>query len=650
MRGRGILAAAVILIAGSVSCSDKPPPTDRDAALRGGTLRVGMYYDPTEMFDPQLTFNLQRDLELLRCCLTRTLLSYNGRPTDQGGTQLRPDLAVALPRVSADGLTWTFTLRRGLRYAPPLQNTPIIARDIARGLERAMRRAPDNEFDIELVGGYLATFFAVVAGTSDYTAGRSRTITGIETPNDYTISFRLLQPTGDFGYRTALPPAMPIPPDPTGTRALGIAEGHDPFVHGPGSTDRSFGKFLVSSGPYMVEGSETINFSAAPADQRFAAGWRRDSVTFVRNPSWKSSTDPLRTAYADRIVFSTPRGEEDDQIVREVEAGDFDVVLDADVPVDVAASYRASTELRTRIFSADGDTVRFVKMNLAMPPFDDIHVRKAINYVIDKRSALEIQLRRGFAARITGHIGIDSELGNVLSSYDPYGTTEGPDLEAARREMALSRYDADRDGRCDVAACRDVRTVYREELRPAKETTASVGADLAKIGIHIRPDPKDNEGYFAEVTEASAHLPIAVMAGWGKDYPNASTFFPGLFGSHFVDDSGGTVLGATPGELRHWGYSITDVPSVNPQIRQCLERAFSAQTRCWVELDQHLMENVAPIVPLFNEVRTRVVSARVASFSFDQSISYPALDRIALKREARTSGTTGSPTPTGSNS
>ena len=77
---------------------------------------------------------------LARGCLhglLRTLLSYRGAPTDQGGTILHPDLAASLPTVSAEGRTWTFRVKSGLHYAPPLNQVEITARDIIRALERA---------------------------------------------------------------------------------------------------------------------------------------------------------------------------------------------------------------------------------------------------------------------------------------------------------------------------------------------------------------------------------------------------------------------------------------------------------------------------------------------------------------------------------
>ena len=60
-------------------------------------------------------------------------------PRTREGAELRPDLATGIPEVSSDGLRWTFRLRRGLLYAPPFEETEIIAADLVRALERAAR-------------------------------------------------------------------------------------------------------------------------------------------------------------------------------------------------------------------------------------------------------------------------------------------------------------------------------------------------------------------------------------------------------------------------------------------------------------------------------------------------------------------------------
>ena len=117
----------VLVVAGACTRGSGPAPTPSasrgQSFARGGTLRaafaIGGFLPDT--FDPQRAYNYGT-WEIFRCCLTRTLLSYNGHPSDEGGAEVRPDLAVSMPTVSTDGLTWTFHMRRGIHYGPPFED------------------------------------------------------------------------------------------------------------------------------------------------------------------------------------------------------------------------------------------------------------------------------------------------------------------------------------------------------------------------------------------------------------------------------------------------------------------------------------------------------------------------------------------------
>ena len=120
--------------------------------------------------------------------------------------------------------------------------------------------------------------------------GRPNEIAGLKAIDDYTLEMTLSEPTGDLGWRMAMPATAPIPPN--GNAPLGAAEGHN----------ANYGRFLVASGPYMFEGSEDLDFSVPADDQEPVAGYIPGrSITMVRNPSWTEATDDLRAAYADSI-------------------------------------------------------------------------------------------------------------------------------------------------------------------------------------------------------------------------------------------------------------------------------------------------------------------------------------------------------------
>src|SRR6188472_3471431 len=133
----GVLGALALGLSGCFSGGGSAPSGGSrwNDLLRGGTLRVGDNHPfGTESrpgsaqyaLDPQFEYPAPY-FELFRCCLLRTLFSYSGKPSDQGGAIPRPDLAARRPEVSRNGLVWTFRLKRGLRYAPPFQRREIVA-------------------------------------------------------------------------------------------------------------------------------------------------------------------------------------------------------------------------------------------------------------------------------------------------------------------------------------------------------------------------------------------------------------------------------------------------------------------------------------------------------------------------------------------
>jgi ABC-type transport system substrate-binding protein len=569
--------------------------------------------------DPQFP-QFYDGLELLRCCLARTLLSYAGLPTERGGATLRPDLAAGLPDVSPDGRTWTFRLRRGIKYGPPLERVEVTSRDFVRALERGTRIA---RLAAGSVTAILNPTYPLIEGYTAFAHGRASSITGLETPDDYTLVIHLIRPAGDLAARLALPDASPIPPLPARPAARdGVATGHA----------GSYGRFLVATGPYMIAGSERLDFGKPPGRQRPAAGFvpgRR--LLLVRNPSWRSATDPLRPAYSDRISIRI--GGTSEHAVAALRNGTADIVLDPgpppQAPLTEVDRYRANPQLG-RVEVHFRDFIRYLSMNVALPPFDDLHVRKALNYVIDKAAVIR-SMGGAIVGQPAGHIAMDSLFENALVSYDPYRTASSSErLARARREMSRSRYDRNHDGRCDAAVCRGVLSL---SLIRFERIVPVVRRDLAEIGIALRVrTPADPNSVFTTLADPRHRVPIGVNLGYGKDDLNGAGLFPALFAQSGIGIGNYSLIGATPAQLRRWGYSVRSVESVDSRIGECAALAAGPQTQCWASLDQYLMERVVPWVPLLFESHVDLVPARVARYAFDQLANLPALDRVALRR------------------
>jgi len=158
-------------------------------------------------------------------------------------------------------------------------------------------------------------------------------------------------------------------------------------------------------------------------------------------------------------------------------------------------------------------------MNLAVPPFDDVHVRPAVNLAVGRdalKAAWEsLRLRRAPALTFEAatHIAPDGEEEGLLASFGQASTSgRGERIELAREEMAHSPYDEDGDGRCDGAACGLVSAVGLAcGGRPLPEKWPQgriIRRDLSRIGIFFGADPKRCPPIASAGLDPEAHVPI----------------------------------------------------------------------------------------------------------------------------------------------
>jgi ABC-type transport system substrate-binding protein len=503
-----------------------------------------------------------------------------------------------------------------------MQAETVKAQDFVRAIERALSPLPPWLTNRTLGGPYLDNFFAlylhavdVIVGAKAYGEGKAQHISGLETPDDYTLVVHLTHPSGEFGYAMAVPELAPIPPVPSHPEwPWGTAQGHE----------GTYFSYLVSTGPYMIAGAPQLDFSKPPQEQLPVSGDAPDGFTLVRNPSWRQATDPLRPALPDRIEYVPVK---DPRTARRLMAkGAIDFPLGWPTPPRLLSRSNGPV-------SSAGSFV-FLFLNLAMKPLNDVHVRRAIAFAI-RRQRFVANLRKldHISAVPATHMGFNDQENNLLLNYDPYRASTG-DLKAAWREMAKSRYDSNHDGRCDGPVCHfpflDTPGFHDQAL------DKGLARDLKRIGldVHVHITTRD-------LNDPKVHDPMVVY-GWSKNSVGASTFFNLAFGGPPFRTTGAELLnfshvGARPAELKSWGFHITHVPSLDDKLGRCLALTFSEQTQCYAELDQFITTRLVPTVPLAWPVEGRLISKRVARFNFDPFpvTPLPSLDRIVLRPDTK---------------
>jgi len=609
-RGTRVLLG-VAAVAGAIAlagCGEGAQDATGDVtAERGGVYRVAQTdfgfnggFDPTGEY-LGFAWTIQTNL------LVRPLVGYR-HTAGPGGNELLPDLAVEVPEPTEGGRVYTFRLKPGVRFAPPVDRE-VTSRDVAYAFERLATPA--------LVPQY-AFYYSDIEGFQAFADGKARAISGIRTPDDRTIEFRLTRPVGDFPYRLAMPATAPIPRE--------VAR----CATAPGA----YGRFLIATGPYMIAGSEDLALGDC-ARMTPISGFRPTRrLSLVRNPNYDPATDSpeQRSALPDRFEFVVNTNLKD--IFDGIAAGRYEDSPDT-APAEVARRYARDADLRDRLTSAPEDSTAYISMNLAEPPFDDVHVRRAVNWAIDKSA-----LQRAWGGRTYGdiatHVVPPTMYGGeeTIEGYDPYATADhAGDVARARDEMRRSRYDSDGDGLCDAGPCRGVVFVNRN-LAPYPRLSPVVRDNLARIGIRVEVRELPTGPSYDAVGNVRQRVPIAINSRWAKDYADPITFF-NLFRGDGIIPAGNvnhSLVGLTAAQARELGvaYPAGGVPGIDADIERCAAEAGDARTRCWVALDRRVMEDIVPWVPYLSSRSVGVVGPAVTRWDFDQFGAETAYAHVAV--------------------
>jgi peptide/nickel transport system substrate-binding protein len=582
---------------------------DNGTAAKGGIYRVGweQSFGFTDNFDPTGEY-LGNAWGLYSNLLIRSLIGYKHQP-GAAGNELIGDLATSVPTPTDGGLTYTYKIRQGVKFGPPI-NRQVTSKDVAYALDRLA-----NKDD----GGEYGFYYTVIKGWAAASASKGFThLSGVSTPDNQTIVIHLTQPAGDFNLRMSMPATGPIPPE------VGNC-----FQGKPGD----YGRDVISSGPYMIKGSDTVKMPCSALKPMSGYdGANGTHIILVRNPNYDQSTDQYRKNYPNQFEWLVNSNADD--IYNRVQAGQLEDEIASQQPKTIR-QYELNSSLKSKLLTNVGDRTWYLTMNLTQAPFDDIHVRKAMNLIIDKQS-----LRQAWGGPIQGsiatHIVPPVLYNNGLAEYDPYSTpNEAGDQAKAAAEMKQSKYDPGKSGKCTASACKGVLMIGDTRALDNRMIPI-IQADAAKIGISFTV--RQINGAYTTIQTTNKNVPFSERPGWGKDYADASTFFSELFDGQAIIPSGNTnysLVGVTAAinSSKKLGLkgNLNNVPSVDSNISACQKKIGQDRINCWEALDKTLMTTVVPWVPYLWSNNVDIVGPKVTHWNYDQFSDGPAYSQVSVK-------------------
>jgi peptide/nickel transport system substrate-binding protein len=536
-------AVAVGVGLGSVAASGDDLWLAAAASLtehRGGTLTVASNDVMPETLDPAVVYT-----EFGWQILSHTndgLLGFD-RVGGPGGTTLVPDLASAFPEISPDGLTYRFPLREGIRYS---SGEPVRPEDFRYALERALA-----------LSGDAANHYGAIVGADrcDFERATCDLSSGIET-GDGSVIFHLSRPDGDLPLRLALPFAYPLPASV-------------PFE------DQGLAP-VPATGPYRIVSTESsvIELERNPYFERWSGAAQPDG--FVGRVVWRTgmAQGPALSRIANNGLhwFNEP------------EASDELAQLDAAHPDQVIDSPQAFT--------------LFVGFDVRQAPFDDVRVRRAVNFAIDRELVI------GFLGGPTRHRPTCQIIPPNFQGYVrfcPYTLAPEGDVWSApdvQRARALVRAAGAVDERVRVWITDDPGG-FPSGVR-AVDTMSYVTDVLDDIGLRaelkIVPIGRYFGTLYAGQPPGAGGPPHTYLSGWISDYPGGGDFIE----TQFTCGGGVNVSGYC-----------------NPRLDERIDEAKQLQAtdpaeanRTWTQIEHELVRD-AVWAPLSNPITTYAFSSQV---------------------------------------
>ena len=351
------LAVSVAACGGSSESTSSSSPGGSSAPVKGGTL-VATYQGEPQGLDPAIDWEGQG--WAIEHTMFNNFIKYASKP-GTAGTEMLPDLATEVPTqenggIADDGTTYTFHLRQGVKFAPPVDRE-VTSADFKYSFERMMAdpKAPATGF------------YTGVVGAQAFMDGKADEIAGYTTPDDSTVVIKLEKP--DMAFMGAM--AMSF----TDVVAREWVE----------KWGRQINRHPLGTGPFMFD--------------HWTPG---QEIVVTRNPNYY---DP-ESVYLDEIDFEFSLNPS--TALLKLERGDVNVLGDYIPPAEYVR-VKNNPETAKLVVEEPVIAIDYLFLNRTVKPFDDLKVRQAISMAVDRERVVKLlsgaadPLTQLYPAGLPGH-------------------------------------------------------------------------------------------------------------------------------------------------------------------------------------------------------------------------------------------------------
>jgi peptide/nickel transport system substrate-binding protein len=545
----------------SSSSSSKSAGNDNKAAQnapakKGGKITMLAGSD-VDYLDPGHTYFTQG--YMVSYPTQRTLYSF--KPDDSAKPV--PDIAEGDPQVSADKKTITVKIRKGVKFSPPV-NREVTSKDIKYAFERF--------FSVN-VGGQYGSYFTSIEGAPSSPTKGVKPISGITTPDDQTIVFKLKEPAAvPVAAALVMPITAPVPEE--------YASKFD------AKNPSTYNTHLVATGPYMVKNDSSGNLIGYKAGK---------SIDLVRNPNWDKSTD-YRPAYLDEIFIRTNAS--DANVASKQVLNGQSMLFDANPPANIVKE--VATKIKDQYTQVPSGGFRYFPMNTTIKPFDNINVRRAVLAAFDRNAA---RLARGgkFTADLPTHF-----LPPQFPGFEEAGGFNGPGYDFLNKQ--------NEKGNMQVAAEYMKKAGYPSgkytgseqflmvsaNVDPNKAQAEVAKAQFEKLGFKFRLRLVPQDAVYTEWCQVPPKkVAVCGGSGWFKDFADPQSMLEPTFAGYAIAKQQGNNNLA----------QLND-PKIDAAMKKAALLDGPERLKAWGDIDK-MITNDAPAVPFVWDKTTLIRSKNV---------------------------------------
>ena len=443
---------------------------------RGGTMRL-VARSAAGTLDPQINYTLQY-WQIYQSVYSGLTAFKKG--AGEAGFEVVPNLAEELPAASNDGKTYTFKIRKGVKFS---DGRDVTIKDVVASFQRIFKVSSPTS------GG----FYSVIVGAdaciaTPATCTLEGGVTGDEAAGTVTINLTRADP--EFMFKLAVPHASILPADTPTTDAGSVP--------------------LAGTGPYF--------FSAYDPNK---------GLTMSRNPHFKVwSEDAMPDGYPDAVQYDF--GLTDEAEVNAVMNGEADWMFDQP-PTDRLGEI--GTKYKDQVYINTLTAWWYAPMNTRLAPFDNLKARQAVNYAIDRKALVNLFGGPVLAAPVCQVLppGFPAHVPYCPYTKDPGEKWSAPDIEKAKQLVEESGTKGQKV------------TVIVEDTAVSKSIGVYLQSVLKEIGYDAEVKPISPNIQFTYIQNTNNKVQISVSQ-WYQDYPAASNFLNVLFGcSSFTEGSDSSI-------------------------------------------------------------------------------------------------------------